>query len=232
MSGNGDEARRFVRGQHSGVLSTLSKRVEGFPFGSVAPFILDHAGRPVILISTLAEHTKNIDADPRVSLIVQPYSPDMQVAGRVTILGKAERLADKSELGPRYLRFHPQAADYFAMHDFSFYRIEPVRVRYIGGFGKIHWVEPERYLLPPFPLAEQEAGILEHMNADHGENLLAYCRHVHGVETAQAEMIGIDPDGFDVRTDADVLRFDFAAPVNDAQAARQSLVALAKAARA
>jgi hypothetical protein len=75
----GDEARRFARGQQSGVLSTLSLRLEGYPFGSVSPFILDHAGRPVILISDIAEHTKNIEADPRVSIIVQPYSTDMQV---------------------------------------------------------------------------------------------------------------------------------------------------------
>ena len=231
MSGHGAEARRFTRGQHSGVLSTISKRIEGFPFGSVAPFILDHAGRPVILISTLAEHTKNIDADPRVSLIVQPYSPDMQVTGRVTLLGRAERLADKSELGPRYLRFHPQAADYFAMHDFSFYRIEPVRLRWIGGFGRIHWVEPADYLAAPGTLAEQEAGILEHMNADHAENLRAYCRHVHGLETTGADMIGIDPDGFDVRADGQRLRFDFDAPVSDAQGARAALVDLARAAR-
>lgn len=231
MSDNGNDARRFARGQHSGVLSTISQRVEGFPFGSVAPFILDHEGRPVILISTLAEHTKNLSADPRASLIVQPYSPDMQVAGRVTILGKAERLADKSELGPRYLRFHPQAADYFAMHDFSFYRIEPVRIRYIGGFGRIHWVEPADYLLPPTPLVEQEDDILAHMNADHTENLRAYCRHVHGVDANNADMIGIDPDGFDVRADGAALRFDFDSPLADAQAARQALVALARAAR-
>lgn len=229
---NGDAARCFVRSQHSGVLSTLSQRVEGYPFGSVAPFMLDHAGCPVILISTLAEHTKNIAADPRVSLIVQPYSPDMQVAGRVTLLGRAQQLDDKSALGPRYLRFHPQAESYFAMHDFSFYRIEPVRIRYIGGFGRIHWVEPAQYLLPASALNEQEDDILAHMNCDHAENLRAYCRHVHGVETAQAIMIGIDPDGFDVRADEGILRFDFAQPVLDAQQARQALVALAQAARA
>lgn len=232
MSDNGNDARRFARGQHSGVLSTISQRVEGFPFGSVAPFILDHEGRPVILISTLAEHTKNLSADPRASLIVQPYSPDMQVAGRVTILGKAERLADKSELGPRYLRFHPQAADYFAMHDFSFYRIEPVRVRWIGGFGKIHWVEPADYLLEEDPLASQESGILGHMNADHGENLVAYCRHVHGVEVDSAVMIGTDPDGFDVRAGSQALRFEFPSPVLNAEQARVALVDLAKASRA
>ncbi len=227
----GDAARHFVRGQHSGVLSTLSKRLDGYPFGSVAPFILDHSGCPVILISDIAEHTRNIAADPRVSLIVQPYNPDMQVAGRVTIIGQALRLADKEPLGPRYLRFHPQAKSYFAMHDFQFYRIEPVRIRYIGGFGRIHWVDPAAYLCACGPLAPQESDIIAHMNQDHGDKLIAYCRHVHGVETATATLLGIDPDGFDVGTDTNVLRFAFDAPVYDAGAARQALEALAQAAR-
>ncbi len=235
MSGNGKsagaEARRFVRGQHSGVLSTLSKRLDGYPFGSVAPFIVDHAGRPVILISDIAEHTKNIVADPRVSLIVQPYSADMQVNGRVTIIGQAVRLPTKDHLGPRYLRFHPLAEDYFAMHDFHFYRIEPVRIRYIGGFGRIYWVEPEAYLAQEGPLAEQESDIVAHMNADHGENLIAYCRHVHGVETTTATMLGIDPDGFDLRADSCDLRFDLDTPISNARDARHALVALAQAAR-
>lgn len=232
MSTNGDDARRFVRAQHSGVLSTISQRVAGFPFGSVAPFVTDHTGCPVILISTLAEHTRNLDADPRCSLIVQPYSPDMQTMGRVTVIGNASRLADKDALGPRYLRFHPQAEAYFAMHDFSFYRIEPVRVRWIGGFGKIHWVDPADYLLEPPPLAEHEAGILAHMNADHGGNLVAYCRHVHGVDAEAAEMIGIDPDGFDVRAEGLALRFEFPSRVLNAEQARSALVDLAKASRA
>lgn len=226
---NGAAARGFVRSHHNGVLSTLSLRLEGFPFGSVAPFMLDHSGCPVILISTLAEHTRNIVADPRVSLIVQPYSPDMQVVGRVTVLGQAQRLDDKSALGPRYLRFHPQAESHLAMHDFSFYRIEPVRIRFIGGFGRIHWVEPAQYLLPTSALSEQEDSILTHMNLDHAENLHAYCRHVHGIEPTQATMIGIDPDGFDVRADEQILRFDFDQPIQDAQQARQALVALAQA---
>lgn len=231
MSAHGNEARRFVRAQHAGVLSTLSKRLAGYPFGSVAPFVTDHSGCPILLISSLAEHTRNLDADPRCSLIVQPFSPDMQSTGRVTIIGNASRLTDKDALGPRYLRFHPQAQAYFAMHDFSFYRIEPVRVRWIGGFGKIHWVEAADYLLAEGPLASQETDILAHMNADHGPNLLAYCRHVHGVEAKTAEMIGIDPDGFDVRADGRVWRFAFPGPIADVQQARQALVELAKASR-
>lgn len=224
----GDEARRFARGQQSGVLSTLSLRLEGYPFGSVSPFILDHAGRPVILISDIAEHTKNIVADARVSLIVQPYSADMQTTGRVTVIGRAERLADKDALGPRYLRYFPQATDYFTMHDFNFYRIEPVRIRYIGGFGRIHWIEPVGYLSAIDSLADAEPAIIEHMNQDHAETLRLYCRHGHGLEVAEAAMIGIDPDGFDVRADAQVVRFAFDAPVTDSTAARTALVALAQ----
>jgi len=232
MSTLGAEARRLTRGQTQGVLSTLSQRVEGHPFGSVAPYVLDHAGRPVILISDLAEHTRNLQADPRCSLIVQPFSPDMQVAGRVTLVGRAERLPEKDALGPRYLRYHPQAEGYYAMHDFAFWVIEPKRIRYIGGFGRIHWIEPEAYLLPEGPLAGQETDILAHMNADHVHNLIAYCRHVHGIEVERAEMIGIDPDGFDVRADDRLLRFDFPMTISDAQQARAALVDLARQCRA
>jgi len=228
MSEQADEARRFTRGQTSGVLSTISKRLDGFPFGSVAPFILDHAGRPVILISDIAEHTKNIDADPRVSLIVQPYSSDMQVTGRVTVIGRAEKLEEKDSLGPRYLRYFPQAAGYFAMHDFHFYRIEPIRIRWIGGFGHIFWVDPKPYLADTGTLAEAEQGILDHMNADHAGMLRDCCRHVHGIETQSAEMIGIDPDGFDVRAEKQQLRFAFESSVTAAEEARTALVALAK----
>lgn len=232
MSEQGDEARHFTRGQTSGVLSTISRRLDGFPFGSVSPFILDHAGRPVILISEIAEHTRNIEADPRVSIIVQPYSTDMQVTGRVTVIGRAERLPAKDGLGPRYLRYFPQAEGYFAMHDFNFYRIEPVKVRWIGGFGRIFWIDPEAYLAAADTLAEAEDGILAHMNADHADTLRDYCRHDHQVEAECATMIGIDPDGFDVRADERILRFAFAAPVLDAGSARTALVEMARRCRA
>lgn len=232
MSALGGEARRLARSQKSAVLSTLSQRLTGYPFGSVAPYVLDHAGRPVLLISDLAEHTRNLQADPRCSLIVQPYSDDMQATGRVTIVGRAERLPQKDALGPRYLRHHPQSEGYFAMHDFAFWRIEPLRIRYIGGFGRIHWIEADAYLLPEGPLAAQEADILAHMNADHVHNLVAYCRHVYGVEVEEAAMIGIDPDGFDLKADGRMLRFDFPSPISDAIEARAALVELAGQCRA
>lgn len=228
------EARRFLRTTRSGVLSTHSARFAGFPFGSVAPFILDHDGQPLILISTIAEHTKNITQNPKVSLIAfDSTASDMQAGARLTLLGTAAQ-ADKQDgaLKQRYLAYFPQAAQYFDMHDFLFYRIAISQARYIGGFGKIHWIPGEAFQAPPNQLLQQEAGILAHMNADHADSLRAYCKHVHSLDTERATMLGIDCDGFDVGTDTTVLRFDFDTPVTDALSARQALVALSKAAQA
>lgn len=227
------EARRFLHVTHSGVLSTFSVRLQGYPFGSIAPFVLDHDGHPLILISTIAEHTKNIQADPRVSLIAfDPVSPDMQAGARLTLVGDAEIAPKDDALRARYLRYFPQAGQYFDMHDFLFHRIIVKQARYIGGFGKIHWIPGEELRPAANQLALQETAILEHMNADHVDNLRAYCRHVHDTDVDRAVMIGIDTDGFDVLADSKLLRFHFDAPVSDAQSARVALVALAKACRA
>ena len=226
------EARQFLSATHNGVLSTISARLEGYPFGSIAPFVLDHDGNPLILISTIAEHTKNIQADARVSLIAfDPGASDMQAGARLTVIGKAIPMDKDEALRARYLRYFPQAEGYFDMHDFLFHRIEVEQARFIGGFGKIHWVPGDELRAPANRLATQEAAILDHMNADHAENLSAYCRHVHGIEAEQAIMIGIDTAGFDVRANDKLLRFAFDTPVTDAQEARQALVALAKACR-
>lgn len=227
----GDEARQMLRGLRLGILSTLSKKLGGYPFGSLTPYVVDHTGCPVILISTIAEHTKNIEADPRVSLLVHEQHDDAQANARLTVVGQANRMADQNSLKERYLRFYPNARGYFDTHDFFFYRITPEHVRYIGGFGKIHWLNTHSLVTDLIPLAEQESGILAHMNADHQENLKHYCQLLHGLTPAQVEMIGIDQDGFDVRADSKMLRFTFAQPVLDAQAARVALVDLARQAR-
>ena len=228
------EARRFLRSTRSGVLSTHSARFPGYPFGSIAPFVLDQEGNPLILISTIAEHTRNIAKNPHVSLIAfDPAASDMQAGARLTLLGEAV-IADKQEgpLRARYLSYFPQASQYFDMHDFLFHRIAIRQARYIGGFGNIHWIDGADLLPQPNRLAEQEPGIIAHMNADHADSLRDYCRHVHGMEPRLAEMVGIDTDGFDVRADDRLLRFYFDQPILDAGSARTALVALSKASRA
>ena len=235
-----NEALQFLRSTRSGVLSTFSAKYAGYPFGSVAPFVLDHSGQPVILISTIAEHTHNIVANPKVSLLVFAGDDDLQANARLTLIGEA-KLIDKQDvdLRARYLRYLPQAASYFDMHDFNFYRIEIAHIRYLAGFGRMGWIDgtelTHTQLLASSALATQEASIIEHMNTDHVHSLVAYCKHFHQIEATHAQMLGIDRDGFDVKvTDAQhntqVLRFHFNQPIEDAQSARVALVAMSKAA--
>lgn len=227
------EAQQFLFSTHKGILSTHSAKFEGYPFGSVAPFVLNHQGMPTILISSIAEHTKNIIQNAHVSLVVFSSEDDLQANARLTLLAKAEQTDKNNELmRARYLRYIPQAAQYFDMHDFSFYTLHITHARYIAGFGKMGWVEGEAMQIPSNPLFVEEPSILAHMNADHSENLKAYCQHFHHIKTDSADMIGIDSLGFDVRSDTDtLLRFNFDTPISNAQEARVALVAMAKACR-
>ena len=229
---DGFDARRYLRHHRHGVLSTLSKKLDGYPFGSLVPFVLDHAARPAILISRLAEHTKNIDTDTRVSLLVHAAGTDVQAAARLTLIGNAARVsADLAAIEARYLSYLPQAERLLALGDFSFYRIEPVTLRFVGGFGDIQWISAASYTPPANMIAECEADIVAHMNTDHAATLQNCCRHFKHIRAASATMIGVDCDGFDVRTDNALLRFDFAEPVADAHAVRAALVTMARQAR-
>lgn len=230
------EARLFLRSTRSAILSTFSAKFDGYPFGSVAPFVLDHQAQPIILISSIAEHTKNIIANPKVSLLVFAGADDLQANARLTLLGNAVS-TDKHDtlLRERYLRYFPEATAYFDMHDFAFYRVNIEQTRYIAGFGKMGWVEGKLLAPPTNTLAEQEAGIIEHMNADHSQSMIAYCQHFHGVTAINVQMLGIDCDGFDVKAllvdeSKQVLRFQFDEAIHDAQSARVELVKMSKAA--
>ncbi len=223
------EARQMLRAHRYGALCTLSKKFDGHPFGSITPYLVDHDGSLLILISTLAEHTRNIHDDPRVSLITHNQdAPQIQAQGRVTVVGKANPIAGREQAGKRYLRYFPEARAYFEMHDFSFYRIEPIAVRFIGGFGKIHWSNAEDYAVPLYPLISQEEEVIAHMNSEHVESMQHYCKHFHQCDAVDVEMVGMDCDGFDLRADDCVLRFVFSEPVLDAHQARQALVAFSQ----
>lgn len=227
------EAQQFLFSTHKGILSTHSAKFEGYPFGSVAPFVLNHQGMPTILISTIAEHTKNIMQNSKVSLVVFENEADLQANARLTLLANAEQTDKNNDLmRRRYLRYLPQAEQYFDMHDFSFYTLYITRARYIAGFGKMDWIEGDTMQIPSNPLFIEEPSILAHMNADHVGNLKAYCQYFHQVKADSVEMVGIDSLGFDVRLDGEkLLRFHFDSPISNAQEARSALVTMAKASR-
>ncbi len=221
-----DDARRLFLQESFGVLSTISLDVHGYPFGSVTPYCADDRGRPIIYISTIAQHTKNIAADPHVSLTVVERAGDadeVQAMGRLTCLGDAKPVDRReSRVGERYFRHFPSARQYQDTHDFAFFRLELVRIRYIGGFGQIYWVEPGEFeLANPFSAA-QESQIVEHMNRDHRDALNRYAG-------GDATMSGIDAEGFDLLLKgASKRRVAFDVPVRNMGEARQALIALTK----
>jgi len=129
------------------------------------------------------------------------------------------------------LNYLPGAEQLMALSDFGFYAIAPRALRFIGGFGHIYWVAAAAYTPATNRLAEQEKEILAHMNAEHAHVLRDFCRHYHGRMVPAALMAGIDCDGFDIRADDDLLRFDFEQPVTDADSAREALAAMARKAR-
>lgn len=210
----GREARLVVRSHRSGVLSTYSVKHPGYPYGSALPHVTDHAGRPVVLISHLAEHTHNLETEPRASFIVCASGAELQAQPRVTLLGETRAVADQEAIAARYLRFFPDHEQYLQIGGFRFFALEPVQVRYIQGFGGLHWIAGDSYLAADTAaMAQAEPSVLEHMNADHRDALRDYCRSMHGVAASEVEMVGVDCDGFDARADGRLLRFAFEAHV-------------------
>lgn len=228
---HGHEARRLMRRHRSGVLSTHCVKFPGHPYGAALPHVTDHRGRPVVLISHLAEHTHNLEADAHASFIVCGSGPDLQAHPRATLLGRACAPDDVQALQQRYLRFYPEQAQYLQIGGFRFYLIEPLQVRYIHGFGGLHWIPGERYLAAE-SLEDAEAAIIAHMNQDHVPALRDYCQLVHERTVQEVRMVGIDCDGFDLRADDALLRFEFDAPIGNSGQVRQALVQLARRARA
>jgi heme iron utilization protein len=124
-------------------LVTQSLQLPGYPYATVVPNVLDEQHRPILLISALAEHTKNLLADSKVSIsLMEPGVDQVQDAQRMTLLGNAEQFEPSQALIDRYLRYVPPAEQYLAL-DFMFFRIVPKRLRYIGGVGKMGWIEAE-----------------------------------------------------------------------------------------
>lgn len=202
------QARSLLRAEHTGLLSTFSQHLGGYPFGTAVSYLTDHRARPFFLISQLAEHTRNIEQDARVSLLTFEQTNDVQAGERLTLVGKAARQETTPALKSRYLRYFPQAEEYFSL-DFSFYSIEPVALRYIGGPGLARWIAPGDITPPDNTLAEEETELIFRLNRDRAGDLLYLCRSHYGLSTSTAVMAGVDCDGCDILADGALLRFDF-----------------------
>ena len=209
---HGRTARQLLRAHRYGALGTLSKKFDGHPFTSITPYMVDHDGSLLILISGLAEHTKNILNDSRVSLITHNQDdPHIQTQGRVTVVGHAVLQPDREGCGKRYLRYFPEAQTYFDMADFNFYRITPLAIRFIGGFGDIHWVKTEKYLVPRYALIAEEDALLAKLNKQSAGS--------------SRQWLGVDCDGYDLKVDGKTERHTFNGIVLSAAEAQTAIMA-------
>ena len=199
-----ERARTLVYLGRIGSLSSLSRKQPGFPFGSVMPYGLDEQGRPIFLISTMAMHTQNLQADPRASLLVTQDSADGEPLGasRVTLVGNVQPVPDTevAEARELYLARHANSKYWVDFEDFSFYRMNVVDVYYVGGFGVMGWVSASEYdRSQPDPLADAMADIIQHMNADHKDALVLLARKFARTEAQEVTMTAVDRLGFQVR---------------------------------
>ncbi len=199
-----ERARTLVYLSRMASLSTLSRKQLGFPFGSVMPYGLDNHGRPIFLISTMAMHTQNLQADPRASLLVTQEDADGEPLGasRITLVGNVLPVPDAevAEARELYLARHANSKYWVDFEDFSFYRMTVVDVYYVGGFGVMGWVSASDYdRSQPDPLADSMTEIIQHMNADHRDELILLARKFAHLESQEATMTAVDRLGFHVR---------------------------------
>jgi heme iron utilization protein len=236
-----ERARTLAHVGRTGTLATVSRRHAGHPFASVMPYALDTGGAPLFLISTMAMHTQNLEADPRASLLVtQPdWSGDPLAAGRLTLMGEARRLeaADAADARAAYLARHERAGYWVDFDDFAFWRLDVIDVYFVGGFAAMDWVTAAAYAAArPDPLVDVAASIVEHMNHDHADALIIYARHYAGEAADEATMVSVDRLGFKLRLRQgerlSSVRIAFPREVTTAGQSREVLIEMLRRARA
>ena len=237
-----ERCRTLVASATRGALSTIAVDPAGYPYGSVATYGLDDAGNPLFFVSLMAEHTQNAIKDPRGSLLVTepvPDGADPLASGRATLMGLLTRVddADRPAAQTRYLAANPTAEYYIGFGDFAFYRLDVGSIRYVGGYGRMSWVDAGQYAAAePDPLAGSAAGIIGHMNADHAEAQVLYCRHLAGrPDTTAATMSAVDRYGFEMvaegPTGRAAVRLGFPEPCSTGEEVRRAMVAMVADAR-
>ena len=233
-----ERARTLAAQISTGTLCTLALEPAGYPYGSFVTVAVDGEA-PIFLISRLAEHTKNLERDPRASLLVaERGAADPLANGRVTMIGRCKRVEGKEHSArDAFLATHPSAAYYADFRDFAFWRLHVTSVRYIGGYGRMSWVtEAEWQTAEPDPLGPSAAGTIAHMNADHADALVLYCRaYSRATEVNAACMTSVDRYGFELSAQTTEgprpVRLAFSAPVSTPDEARGALISMLKNAR-
>ncbi len=235
-----EQARTLLQRVQMGVLSTHAAELDGHPYGSMVIYGV-HEGDPVLLISGLAEHTKNLEASPKCSLLVHERGPDNPLAlARATFVAEAVKTEgdEREAVAASFLERHPDARYYADFTDFAYWRLRVSGVRYIGGFGRMSWVEPKDWSdATPDPLLADAKGIIDHMNEDHADALRSYSEAFsRSGPVPEAVMTSVDRYGFEMSVTTEQgqrpVRIAFDEPVGSSAEVRAAMVAMVKLARA
>jgi heme iron utilization protein len=230
-------ARSLLRRSRQGALATLMAG-SGDPYCSLVNVASHADGSPILLVSRLALHTRNILGDSRVSLMLDERAEGDPLEGsRIMLAGRAEEASadDLEILRRRYLNAHPSAEAFVSFKDFSFFRIRPGGAHLVAGFGRIVDLKPEQFLTDisdAAALLEVEQGAIDHMNADHRDAMNLYATKLLGAGPADWRCTGCDPDGIDMQAGTTMLRLDFPRRIATPAALRQMLKEFAHQARA
>jgi hypothetical protein len=231
----GDDVRWLMRRARSATLATALAGNDGWPYASLVTVACDTDASPILLFSDLSDHTRNLAADPRASLLFEQASrrANPQTGPRVSVLGRIAR-DDEPRLRQRFLARHPGAALYAGFSDFHVYRMSLDRAHLVGGFGRAVWIGADR-LQPDAAaarrIAEAEAEILAHMNSDHADAVDLFANRLLRRAGSGWRMIAVDAEGCDLARDSTFARLDFPQPAADAAAMREILIELARRAR-
>lgn len=228
-------SRRLMRAANQAALATLLPEREGFPYASLVSVATDHDGSPILLLSTLADHTRNLLADPRLSLMFEDPGeyPNPQQRPRVSVLGRAER-TDRPRHRARFLAHHPAAVMYADFKDFSFYRVEVERAHFVGGFARAAWIGSILLAAAAAAdrMAEAEAGLLAAMNGEHADLTRKLAEKLClSAEDGAWTMTGVDADGCDLRRGDRWARVAFESPVGGPEEAIEAMTGLAEGTR-
>ncbi|WP_149980330.1 HugZ family protein [Pseudoalteromonas rhizosphaerae] len=230
------DAQKLVFKTHAGVMSTISYNLRGYPFGSVTPYMCDEQGRIYFFISDIAQHTKNLKHDSRMSLTIFDAADhgDQNEHGRVTLVGDGCEVAGPQAeiLLNKYIALYPEADSYRNAHDFKLWQLDVVRVRFIGGFGKIFWLEKDEWQSAAKSWDEdQEQSMINHMNEDHQNAMALILAQHYCVSDNAPVMSGILPQGFYIQSQQRNYFISFENVCETPQAVRKALVALTTNAR-
>lgn len=223
----GEAGRRLLR---RGGRAALATSLRGAPFASLVVYAVDHDASPLLLLSDLAQHSRNIAFDPRVSLLIDGTAelPDPLSGPRLTVLGRALAIADR-RLRERFVARHPESTFYAGFADFKLYRVVVERGHLVAGFGQIAWIDGSDLLFSEdnSAIAAAEPAIIARVNEQLGDILAGCIARRLGHSGAGWRATGCDPEGLDIRSGAATARVEFDAPVSTADAVAAALAQLA-----